>query len=40
MSIYNAMGIILRGKLFNYVLEINIFRNSSQNLFDVLKSDF
>ena len=39
MSLYNAMGIMLRWKLYNYVLEIGIFRNSSQNILGVLKGD-
>ena len=40
MSIYNAMGIILRWKLFNYVIEIGIFKNSSQKSLVVLGGDF
>ena len=39
--IYNVMGIISRWKNFNYnVLEIDILRTDSQNLFVVLRGDF
>ena len=40
MSIYNAMGSILRFKLFNYVIEIDIFKNSSQKSLVVLGGEF
>ena len=34
------MVIVLRWKNFNSMLEINILRNSSQNLLGVLKGDY
>ena len=34
------MGIILRRKSFSHVLEIDLFRNTSQNVLGVLKGDF
>ena len=37
-TINNAMGIILRGQM--KVIEVDIFRNSTQNFLVVLKGDF
>ena len=40
ISIYNAIGIILKWKKFNCLLENNISRNSSQIILGVLESGF
>ena len=38
--LYNVMGIILRWKNFNYMLEIYILRNDPQKYLGVLRDDF
>ena len=40
ISLYNAIEIIWRVKIFNYMLEIDVLRNSSQKVLGVLRGAF
>ena len=40
MSIYNAIGIILRWKTYNYMLDIDVLSISLPNVLGVLKVVF
>ena len=40
ISLYNVMGIILRWRNFNYMLEIDILGNYFLNNLGVLRGDF